>query len=56
VGYIPVAEAYPDGGYEVDHSYKGYRLLTAIAPGAAEKVAETAINMLRALFEEQGPK
>jgi len=53
VGYIPVAEAYPDGGYEVDHSYKGYRLLTAIAPGAAEKVAEAAIKMLRALAEEK---
>ena len=56
VGYIPVAEAYPDGGYEVDHSYKGYRLLTAIAPGGAEKVAETAIKMLRALVEEKDCK
>jgi hypothetical protein len=51
-----VTEAYPDGGYEVDHSYKGYRLLTAIAPGAAEKVAEAAIRMLRALAEEQASK
>ena len=49
VGYLPVADAYPDGGYEVDHSYKGYRLPAAIAPGAAEKVAETAIGLLRDL-------
>jgi len=56
VGYIPVAEAYPDGGYEVDHSYKGYRLLTAIAPGGAEKVAEAAIKMLRALAGEKDSK
>jgi len=56
VCYIPVTEAYPDGGYEVDHSYKGYRLLTAIAPGAAERVAEAAIKMLRALAEEQASK
>jgi hypothetical protein len=48
VGYIPVAEAYPDGGYEVEHSYKGYRLPAAIAPGAAEKVAAAAIGLLQA--------
>jgi hypothetical protein len=48
VGYIPVAEAYPDGGYEVEHSYKGYRLPAAIAPGAAEKVAAVAISLLQA--------
>jgi hypothetical protein len=53
IGYLPVADAYPDGGYEVDHSYKGYRLPAAIAPGAAEKVAETAIELLRDLAEER---
>ena len=47
VGYIPVADAYPDGGYEVEHSYKGYRLPAAIAPGAAEKVTATAIRLLQ---------
>jgi len=49
VGYLPVADAYPDGGYEVDHSYKGYRLPAAIAPGAAERVADTAVKLLHAL-------
>jgi len=48
VGYLPTAEAYPDGGYEVEHSYKGYRLPAAIAPGAAERVTATAINLLQA--------
>ena len=49
VGYLPVSEAYPDGGYEVDHSYKGYRLPAAIAPGTAERVAETAVKLLHAV-------
>jgi len=53
IGYLPVAEAYPDGGYEVDHSYKGYRLPAAIAPRAAEKVAEAAIGLLRDLAKER---
>jgi hypothetical protein len=52
VGYIPVADAYPDGGYEVEHSYKGYRLPAAIAPGAAERVVTTAINLLQTVFEK----
>ena len=55
VGYLPVAEAYPEGGYEVDHSYKGYRLPAAIAPGGAETVAETAMDLLRALSTERAP-
>jgi len=53
VGYIPVADAYPDGGYEVEHSYKGYRLPAAIAPGAAERVVTTAINLLQAVSEQE---
>ena len=56
VGYIPVAEAYPDGGYEVEHSYKGYRLPAAIAPGAAERVTTTAISLLQAAAANGAPK
>jgi len=55
VGYIPIAEAYPDGGYEVEHSYKGYRLPAAIAPGAAETVTATAISLLQAAFGKDAP-
>jgi hypothetical protein len=54
VGYIPVALAYPDGGYEVDHSFKGYRLPSAIAPGGAERVIQTATDLLRSLDQVQG--
>ena len=53
VGYLPIAEAYPDGGYEVEHSYKGYRLPAAIAPGAAERVVAMAINLLQAVSEKE---
>jgi hypothetical protein len=49
VGYIPIASAYPDGGYEVDHSFKGYRLPSAIAPGGAERVIQTATELLQSL-------
>jgi hypothetical protein len=49
IGYLPVRDAYSTGGYEVDHSYKGYRLPAAIAPGAAEHIADSAISLLRAL-------
>jgi hypothetical protein len=55
VGYIPVASAYADGGYEVEHSYKGYRLPSAIAPGGAEKIAQTAIDVLSAMAAEGTP-
>lgn len=54
VGYIPVASAYPDGGYEVDHSFKGYRLPSAIAPGGAERVIQAATDLLRSLHLAQG--
>jgi hypothetical protein len=56
VGYIPVAEAYPDGGYEVEHSYKGYRLPAAIAPGGAESVTATAISLLQAAAANGVPR
>ena len=54
VGYIPVASAYPEGGYEVDHSFKGYRLPSTIAPGGAERVIQTAVDLLRTLHQAQG--
>ncbi len=54
VGYIPTKDAYPDGGYEVEHSYRGYRLPAPIAPGGAEQVAETAIQLLQVLAKD-GP-
>jgi hypothetical protein len=41
VGYVPVADAYPHGGYEVLQAYLGYRLPAPIAP-AAEQLAVRA--------------
>ena len=46
VGYVPVAEAYPDGGYEVDRAHKGYGALAAVAPTAAGLIENTAIELL----------
>jgi neutral ceramidase len=40
IGYVPVPEAYPEGGYEVDSASR-------VGPGAAELVTTTAIAMLR---------
>lgn len=56
VGYLPAADAYPDGGYEVEHSYKGYRLPTAIAPGAAERVTITAVELLQTVCRQVDPR
>jgi hypothetical protein len=55
VGYIPTRDAYPDGGYEVEHSYRGYRLPAPIAPGGAELVAETAVQLLQAVAQDGPP-
>jgi hypothetical protein len=43
-GYIPAAEAYPDGGYEVAEAHRYYGLPGAFAVGSAEKLAEAAIR------------
>jgi neutral ceramidase len=40
IGYVPVPEAYPEGGYEVESASR-------VGPGAAELVTRTAIAMLR---------
>jgi hypothetical protein len=41
LGYLPTAEAYPDGGYEVDTS--------PFRPGAGEQVVEASLALLAAL-------
>ncbi len=40
IGYVPMPEAYPDGGYEVDRASR-------VGPGAATIVTDTAIAMLK---------
>ena len=43
-GYIPTADAYPDGGYEVDTS--------PFAPEAAEQLVAESLTALRDLANE----
>ncbi len=49
IGYIPVAAAYPEGGYEVDRAHKGYGQLAAVAPTAAALVVDSAVELLSQL-------
>jgi hypothetical protein len=51
VGYIPLPEDYPLGGYEVSEAFYGYGLPAPIAPEAAKLVEETAVEMLNSLKE-----
>jgi hypothetical protein len=51
VGYIPLPEDYPLGGYEVSEAFYGYGLPSPIAPEAAKLVEETALEILNALKE-----
>ena len=46
IGYLPLPEDYPRGGYEVEESYLFYRLPGPIAPEAAGLVEETAVRLL----------
>ncbi len=46
IGYVPVAEAYPEGGYEVEQAHKGYGQLAAVAPTAASAIIGVALDLL----------
>jgi hypothetical protein len=39
IGYVPVPEAYPEGGYEVTHACR-------VAPPAAGMIQDTALRLL----------
>jgi hypothetical protein len=43
-GYIPAADAYPTGGYEVAEAHRYYGLPGAFARGSAEALAEAVIR------------
>jgi hypothetical protein len=51
VGYIPLPEDYPLGGYEVSEAFYGYGLPAPIAPEAAKLVEENALELLNSLQE-----
>jgi neutral ceramidase len=46
VGYFPLPEDYPRGGYEVDESYLFYQLPAPVAPEAAGLIEEGAVRLL----------
>lgn len=51
IGYVPTADEYPRGGYEVDSAYKVYSSTQMIAPESEALVRQRAI----ALLEELAP-
>lgn len=48
-GYIPPAGEYRHGGYEVEEAHRYYGMPAAFAPGAAERLAGTAVDLTRLL-------
>jgi len=46
ISYIPVPEAYPEGGYEVSRAYIGYRLPAPVSPLTAELMVNTALELI----------
>jgi len=46
ISYIPVPEAYPEGGYEVSRAYIGYRLPAPVSPLAAELMVDTSLELV----------
>ena len=51
IGYVPTADEYPRGGYEVDSAYKVYRSTQMIAPQSEALIRQSAASLL----EELGP-
>ena len=47
VGYLPTAEAFADGGYEVDHSYKFYGLPGQLANNCEQRVIENIESIIK---------
>jgi neutral ceramidase len=46
IGYIPVPEAYPEGGYEVSRSYLGYQLPEPVSPRTAELMVTMGLDLI----------
>lgn len=45
-GYLPTAEEYPYGGYEVVDAHRYYGMRAAFAPGAAERITAVAVGLV----------
>ena len=46
VGYFPTKQAFGEGGYEITPGATNYQ------PGSGEKLVESAVKQLKALFEK----
>lgn len=46
-GYLPPAEEFAHGGYEVDEAHRYYGMPSPFAPGAAESLAGLAVQLAR---------
>jgi neutral ceramidase len=54
IAYCPLPENYPEGGYEVDRSYRLYGLPARLAPEAAELLTRNACELAAAVRAEAG--
>lgn len=50
IGYAPLPEDYPEGGYEVERAHHVYGRPTALAPSAPGALIETGISQARELY------
>jgi len=48
--YVPAHEAYAEGGYEIENSYKLYKLPAPIAPEGFGRLIESGGRLLDSLF------
>jgi neutral ceramidase len=55
VGYLPTAEAYPEGGYEPAYSNRSYGTPATVAPESAELLTKTAVRLAEELFPGRPP-
>ena len=51
VGYVPTADEYPRGGYEIEEAYKVYGRAQMIAPESEELIREGAGKLLARMVE-----
>ena len=58
LGYVPTADEYPRGGYEIEQAYKVYPTVQALAPDSESQVRAAALDALAAVAgppsEQQG--
>jgi neutral ceramidase len=48
LGYVPTADEYPRGGYEIEQAYKVYPTVQALAPDSDSQVRAAALDALAA--------